>query len=1591
MKRYIKLFAIISIFVFVACLVNFPKDNKEEKKEIIEDVTDFLEFEQSIIELNQNNFENEENITPLSFSNEGTQVDEGDDEFILKRLIVQGDLKEIYGASKVINYNDLHVLCYQNKTETKKAYEELIKDKTISVFVDQLHKLEEYAEKEYDYTDYKNWGAESIDIGGYLEFLKDNNVNKEVVVVVMDTGINTSHPMFKDRLLTDGQGKIKGFSYYDSTYKYSYNNLSFDIDDKSTQIDESDKNGYSFEDDNSHGTHVAGIITSLTPKNVKILPIKIGGKEGYSSDSIFIAAYERIINIYSKQYDIVSTNLSYSGAGKSSESSRDTFNKKCYEPLLKLNIIPVTAAGNDNEEINIEGLKAIVVSALKEQGNKYIFDNSYSNYGTIVDISAPGTNILSAGIASTDKSDSSIVSKQGTSMAAPQVAGVAALLSLNPNLPINYTSADVEKMLYDSSLDMGEIGKDIYYGAGILNLKYFETEPTETLRFYNNGNLIKGEINNENFVDAFNLKIESSDPSYQIIYTTDNSIPGFYSNYYMGEMRVHKTISLYVMGVKIVNNEIIDRTNLYHISYFYSLTPIEECFSISARGYLDNYTGNFTSLIIPSTINGKTIYGLETSVFKDSNLEYISLPETVKTFGGYVFQDSKKLKYVYAPSVTKIYISAFAHCESIKFITDEHPKEDAIEGVYLPSLEETVGFAFTGAKSLESVSLSKLKILGENGYDFQSTPNLKYVYLPAITSIPEGTFNQSTGLTGTFEIGEFVETIGIRAFNNTSIENFKIHESNKYLYSDGLGIYTKSSLLAFANGNENIDYNILSSVNIDGRSYTITAIEESAMQYAELNSLTIPNTVNLINGFAFSSGSIGTLYYNARNCSYTGYFDKEGMWVSNVFNEIGTIEIGKDVVSVPERLFQRVYFDNLVINSYSTELQSSSFYRMEEQGDFEKLVFNFTNAVDLAYYIRLRATSIFTNANVKYIYSKSKIDSSVLSKFGNYPFEYNDGNYYIYSDEIIATQYNIVASSSEFGSINPRGISYVYEGETITYTFIPNKGYKVKNIVVDGKALEGSLLKIAIEQGYSFNNVNSNHTISVDFEPKTYSITYKDDEGNTINNLLPNSYVYGQEVKLPILDNKEGYIFKGWYDNSNFVGSQVEYVSKTDTEDKVYYARFDIITYTITVIDAKNGVISQANKSYNHGCSANFTITANIGYHIEYLIIDGVQYYASNLSEYMFVNIKENHTISAKFKANNGIMYTVNHYKESLTKENAVLFGNKYYVLVDTEVLNNGTTGEKTSATANEFLGFTAIDINQEVVLGDGSSIVNVLYNRNRYYVTVNKDKGIDSVTGEGSYLYGEIVEVKATINVDYTWSKWESSDSVVKDSTDTTYIFTMPAVSFELTAKATPKKCLIIISSTKNGKITPSNNRSVDCELGVDLELEADEGYKLKELSINGENKSSFVINNKYRVKNIKERYVIINAVFDEQIYKIDLEIEGKGKVESKSDLNKIKYDGSFSLNLISDVGYKISEVYIDDVLQDVYGDTLEINNVKSDVKVKVVFAKLEEDTTTESAMNSGGFSCSKKENNNGSIADFLLVIFTMLGFVFIKKRIYK
>ena len=185
MKKLIQVFSLCFVLFFCLSLTVFLQIfslpvHASQMQEYDNDLSLFLQFEQSVIKLNNSDDIKSNSKEKLLLTTETEEsndmVEVLDEEFSLKRLIIQGDLKKTYGAIDVVSYNNLHILCYSTKSETKYAFEQLSKDSSIDVIIDKQQELEEYSEQDYNYTSYTNWGPEAIDIGGYRQFLIDNSV-----------------------------------------------------------------------------------------------------------------------------------------------------------------------------------------------------------------------------------------------------------------------------------------------------------------------------------------------------------------------------------------------------------------------------------------------------------------------------------------------------------------------------------------------------------------------------------------------------------------------------------------------------------------------------------------------------------------------------------------------------------------------------------------------------------------------------------------------------------------------------------------------------------------------------------------------------------------------------------------------------------------------------------------------------------------------------------------------------------------------------------------------------------------------------------------------------------------------------------------------------------------------------------------------------------------------------------------------------------------------------------------------------------------------------------------------------------------------
>lgn len=176
----------------------------------------------------------------------------------------------------------------------------------------------------------------------------------------------------------------------------------------------------SITDENGHGTHVSGIIGGSTygvAKGVTIKPVRVFNAAGTATVSDIQTAISWIIQDHTDTQAAVA-NFSLGG-------SRSTSLNTAIDSLINDGVVTVVAAGNNNLDDACKYSPASATNAITvgaTSSNDQVA--SYSNIGACVDLFAPGSGILSAGIASS----SATLTQSGTSMAAPHVAGVAALV-----------------------------------------------------------------------------------------------------------------------------------------------------------------------------------------------------------------------------------------------------------------------------------------------------------------------------------------------------------------------------------------------------------------------------------------------------------------------------------------------------------------------------------------------------------------------------------------------------------------------------------------------------------------------------------------------------------------------------------------------------------------------------------------------------------------------------------------------------------------------------------------------------------------------------------------------------------------------------------------------------------------------------------------------------------------------------------------------------------------------------------------------------------------------------------------------------------
>ena len=274
------------------------------------------------------------------------------------------------------------------------------------------------------------------------------------------------------------------------------------------------------------------------------------------------------------------------------------------------------------------------------------------------------------------------------------------------------------------------------------------------------------------------------------------------------------------------------------------------------------------------------------------------------------------------------------------------------------------------------------------------------------------------------------------------------------------------------------------------------------------------------------------------------------------------------------------------------------------------------------------ANQTFTiTANNGYQISDVKVDYVSQGAINTYTFTNVTADHNIFasfSQEIAA--HTITATAGTGGTISPSGSVTVNDGTSQTFTITANSGYQISEVLVDGVSL-------GVISTYTFTNVSENHTISASFsqEIATHTITAT---AGTGGNITPSGSVTvndGANQTFTITANS-GYQISDVLVDGVSQGAISTYTFTNVTADHNISASFSqgIATHTITATAGTGGNITPSGSvTVNDGANQTFTITANSGYQISDVLVDGVSQGA--ISTYTFTNVTADHNISASF------------------------------------------------------------------------------------------------------------------------------------------------------------------------------------------------------------------------------------------------------------------------------------------------------------------------------------------------------------------------
>jgi subtilisin family serine protease len=447
--------------------------------------------------------------------------------------------------SKVLN---IHVIKLPSNMKVEDALKKYKNDPNVE-YVEPSYIIKKLETTPNDPYYPSQWGLVKVLASKVWDTCKGSD---NTIVAVIDSGIDLNHPDLKDHIwknpgetnCSDGIDNDNN-GFVDDCYGWNFAS-----------------NNNNTQDDDGHGTHVAGIIGAVTNNNIgvaglnwyiKLMPVKILDSTGSGDVANLIKAIDYAVKNGAK---IINSSLGYPDSCSYVPPSQALYD--AIKSAGDRGVLFVAAAGNyscNNDKTPLwpasYKLPNIISVAASDQNDNLA---NFSNYGqNSVHLLAPGVNILSTYFDKT-KNQSTYASANGTSMAAPFVSGAATLLMSCLN---NATIYEIRERIV-SSADVFNSLSNITISSGRLNIYNALNNPLKPIRptglavaldnnnailtWQDNSNIETGYIV-ERKVDNSNWNVIARLPANTTSYTDNNLTPATY--YYRVKAVYNTEESLY--------------------------------------------------------------------------------------------------------------------------------------------------------------------------------------------------------------------------------------------------------------------------------------------------------------------------------------------------------------------------------------------------------------------------------------------------------------------------------------------------------------------------------------------------------------------------------------------------------------------------------------------------------------------------------------------------------------------------------------------------------------------------------------------------------------------------------------------------------------------------------------------------------------------------------------------------------------------------------------------------------------------------------------------------------------------------------------